>query len=452
MSDSDVQDEKFALMMEAPVERLVCRMAVPTIISMLISSLYNMADTYFVGAIGTSATAAVGISFALMAIIQALGFLFGHGAGNYISRQLGAQNLDEASKMATTGFISALIAGLMLTVAGLVFLQPLARFLGATETMLPYACSYLQYIVIGAPWMTGSLMLNNLLRFQGSAFYGMMGMTAGAVLNIGLDPLFIFVFDMGVGGAALATMLSQLVGCVILLMGCTRKGNIRIRPRNFSPSIAAYKEIFRGGTPSLLRQGLASVAAICLNQAAGAFGDVAIAAMSIVSRVTMFASSALLGFGQGFQPVCGFNYGAKRYDRVKRAFWFCIKSSLAVLLAMGALGFIFAPQIVAIFRRDDAEVIWIGAMALRLQCITFPFMGWVILCNMMLQTVGKAAKASILAVARQGLFFLPFLFVLVPLLGIWGVQLCQPLADLATLTLSVPLGLSVLREMKENDA
>jgi putative MATE family efflux protein len=449
LTSGDERDEKYARMTEAPVERLVCAMAVPTISIMLISALYNMADTYFVGALGTQATAAVGVSFSLMTLIQAMGFFFGHGSGNYISRRLGAQDWGGASAMAATGFLSALIAGILIAVLGLSFLEPFARFLGATETILPFACDYLLYILIGAPWMAGSLVLNNLLRFQGSAFYGMVGMISGAVLNVVLDPIFIFVLDMGVSGAALATMISQFVGCALLLVGCAHKGNVRISVKKFSPTRSAYREILQGGLPSLFRQGFASVATICLNQIAGGYSDAAIAAMSVVQRVTIFSSSALIGFGQGFQPVCGFNYGAGRYDRVKRAFWFCVKTATVALLFLASVGWLYAPQIVALFRRDDPEVLRIGALALRLQCLTFPLLGWVILNNMLLQTIGKAMKASLLALARQGLFLLPFLLALPPRLGVLGIQLSQPASDLATFVLAIPLGFSVLRELQE---
>jgi putative MATE family efflux protein len=442
------QDEKYIRMTQAPVELLVCSLAVPSIMIMLISSLYNMADTYFVGSLGTSAVAAVGVVFPLMAIIQAMGFFFGHGSGNFISRQLGAQRIEAASKMASTGFLSALILGALFCALGLLFMEPLSLLLGSTPTILPYARDYMRFILIGAPWMAGSLVLNNQLRFQGSALYGMIGMISGAVLNIFLDPLFIFGLGLGVSGAALATMISQFVGCSVLVIGCSRKGNIPIRLRDFAPSRGLYKEVVRGGLPSLFRQGLASLAAICINHFAGGYGDAAIAAISIVNRVTMFASSALVGFGQGFQPVCGFNYGAKLYGRVKKAFWFCVKSSLAVLILIAAGVFIFAPQVIAIFRRDDPEVISIGARCLRLQCLSFPLTGWVVLCNMMMQTIGKPVEASLLAMSRQGLFLIPLLFILAPLLGLFGIQIAQPASDFAAFFLAIPITVRVLRQMK----
>jgi Na+-driven multidrug efflux pump len=290
-------------------------------------------------------------------------------------------------------------------------------------------------------------MLNNLLRFQGSAFFGMIGMISGAVINIALDPLFILGFHMGVKGAALATMISQAISCTVLfIVGCTGKNNVRILFKNFSPSLHNYKEMVRGGAPSLLRQTLNSLSTIFLNHAAGGYGDEVIAAISIVNRVVMMANSALLGFGQGFQPVCGFNYGAKLFGRVKKAFWFCVKLAVMVLTASGIICFIFAPEIIALFRRDDPQVISIGALALRFQCFTFPLAGWIILNNMMLQTMGKAIPASILAFARQGLFLIPMLVVIVPIFGVLGIQLATPIADFCTFLLALPLGINALKK------
>ena len=441
-------EEKRKYLTEEKIPTLVLNMAVPSIISMLITSFYNMADTFFVGQIGTTATAAVGVIFPLMSIIQALGFTFGHGSGNYISRKLGQGEVEDAKKMAATGFVSALIAGAIFGLVGLIFLDGLVGILGATPTIAPYARQYAMYILIGTPFMASSLVLNNQLRFQGSAFFGMIGMGVGAVLNIALDPLFIFVLDMGVSGAALATILSQIVSFCLLLRGCTRGGNIAISLKNFSPSWARYKEIARGGTPSLFRQGLGSVATICLNFAAGIYGDAAIAGMSIVTRVLQFANSAIIGLGQGFQPVCGFNYGAKLYGRVRKAFWFTVSLSFCVLLIGSIVGIAFAPQIIAIFRKEDLEVIKIGALSLRLQCIFLPLSAFVVGSNMMLQTIGKPVKASISAAARTGLFFVPAILILPQFFGLLGVQMSQAVADLCSFVLCVPLAGTTLLEMK----
>lgn len=441
------REQKFKYMTEEPIPRLVCSLAVPTIISMLITSFYNMVDTFFVGRINTSATAAVGVVFSLMAIIQAIGFFFGHGSGNYISRQLGAQNTEEASKMASIGFFSALIAGAVLAGCGLIFIKPLALLLGSTETILPYAVDYLKYILIGAPYMTASLVLNNQLRFQGNAMYGMIGIVVGAVINIVLDPVLIFVCHMGISGAALATIISQFISFIILLWVSQSGPGIHISWKNVRFDAYFLKEIVRGGFPSLCRQGLGSVATIALNMAAGVYGDAAIAGMSIVSRITMFAYSALIGFGQGFQPVCGFNYGAKLYDRVREAFYFCLKTSAGFLILLSVAGYIGAPQLVELFRKGDPEVTAVGIAALRFSCISFSLSGGVVMSNMFLQSIGMAVRASIVAAARQGLFFLPLIFILPSILGLRGVEMCQMVSDILTFLLAMPLSISVLKKM-----
>ena len=441
------QAQKFHQMTETPVGPLICRLALPCILSMLVTAFYNMADTFFVGMLkNDSVTGAVGVVFSLMAVIQAVGFFFGHGSGNFISRELGKQHFDEASNMAATGFFSALATGLLICVLGQVFLEPLAVLLGSTPTILPYSTAYLRVILIGAPWMTASLVLNNQLRFQGSAVYGMVGIISGAVLNIALDPLLIFGFDMGIAGAAWATIFSQFVSFCLLLVGCSRGGNLRIRISRVQLKWFYFKRIIQGGLPSLGRQGLASVATICLNRAAGPYGDAAIAAMSVVQRIMMFGASTMIGFGQGFQPVCGFNYGARLYKRVRDGFWFCVKTATVFLLAVGILGFVFAPQLIALFR-DSPEVIAFGAAALRFQCVTFFFQGWIVMSNMMLQTMGRTVPATFLAMARQGIFFIPLVWILSSTLGFLGVQMTQAVSDVLTLACAIPIQMKVLREL-----
>lgn len=447
MGAEEQRQQKFDRMTKTPIPRLIGELAVPTIISMLVTSFYNMADTFFVGKINTSATAAVGIVFPLMAMIQAFGFFCGHGSGNYISRQLGAHNFEDASKMSATGFVSAFVLGLGILVVGFLFTDPLLRIMGSTETILPYARSYMRIILIGAPYMTASLVLNNQLRFQGSAFYSMIGITTGAVLNIVLDPLFIFVLDMGVAGAALATIISQFVSFCLLIAGTFRGGNLRLNLKDFSPSLKYYQNIVKGGAPSLFRQGLGSFATVCLNLMAGPYGDAAIAAMSIVTRISQFAASVVIGFGQGFQPVCGFNYGAKLFKRVQEGFWFCVKFCTSVLLVAAVCGWIFSPNLIGVFLKTDPLVIEYGSQALRLQALTFPLVGWITIANMMLQTIGKTVKASLLAMSRQFLFFVPVILTLPGFLGILGIQLSQPIADFCSFLLAVPLSISVLREM-----
>ena len=435
-------------MLETPVNKLILSLSIPSIIIMLITAVYNLADTYFVSGLGTSATAAIGVVFSLMGLIQAIGFLFGHGSGNYMSRKLGAEEFDRAEAMASTGFFLSLFSGVMLAIIGLIFLDPFMQLLGASETMLPYARDYARWILIAAPFMTSSLTLNNQLRFLASAKMAVYGMVAGAVLNIGLDPLFVYVFHWGAGGAGLATCISQIVGFSILLATTRRKGNIPIRWKNFTPNRYHYREIIRGGSPSLLRQMCNSLGILYFNHAAGAFGDQAVAAISIVQRVSMFAIQALLGFGQGFQPVCGFNYGAKRYDRVIKGFMFCLKIISVSLIIIAIFGAIFAPEIIAAFRADDPDVIAIGTITLRFQCITIPFMGFVVLCNMMLQTIGETGKASLIAIARSGLFLIPSILILVSSFGLSGVETAQLVADVLTLLLTIPLVLGTFKDMR----
>ena len=444
--------DNYLYLTTTPVPRLIVSLAVPTIISMLVTSFYNMADTYFVGKINTQSTAAVGIVFSVMSIIQAVGFFFGHGSGNYISRKLGAQETGNAEKMAATGFFWALFMGIFLAVVGLIFLTPLSLALGSTPTILPYTEKYLGIILLGAPFMTASLVLNNQIRFQGNAAYAMVGIVSGAVINVILDPILIFVFDMGISGAALATVISQICSFSLLLYMGRKGGNIRIRFKNFTPSLAFIKEIIGGGTPSLARQGLASVATILLNVAAGAYGDAAIAGMSIVTRIAMFINAFLIGFGQGFQPVCGFNYGAGLYARVRQGFWFCVKVGFIFLLVCALAGMGFAEEIVSLFRKGDPDVIAVGAAALRWQFITFPLGSWIVMSNMMLQTIRKPVKATIISSARQGLFFIPLIFILSHYLGLQGVERCQAVADLLTFILAIPLTCSVLNEMKRKQA
>ena len=442
--------DKHTKMTTAPVGRLITSLAIPTTISMLITSFYVMADTYFVGKINTQSTAAVGISFSVMAIIQAFGFFFGHGSGNFISRNLGAKNLGSAEKMVSTGFFLSFLSGLFFSIIGLLYLQPICTALGSTETILPYAEEYLGIVLLGAPFMAASMTLNNQLRFQGNPVYAMIGIIIGAVLNVGLDPLLIFVFDMGIKGAALSTLISQVCSFFALVYMTNKGANISIRFHNFTLNWSYLKEIAYGGSPSLCRQGLVSISTILMNVAAGGFDDAAIAGVSIVTRICLFINSFVIGFGQGFQPVCGFNYGAGLYTRVREGFWLCVKAGLVFLTVCSIIGYLFAPEIVSWFRAEDPLVIEIGAQTLRWQLITLPLGSWVILCNMMLQTIRKPAQAVILSSARQGLFFIPLILILPRVLGLQGVEMCQAVADFCSFLLAIPLTVPVLKSLRYN--
>lgn len=451
-------DKKYRVMTTAPVRRLVCKLAIPTVISMLVTSLYNIADTFFVGQICTEATAGVGLVFPIMTIIQAFGFFFGQGSGNFISRELGARHEREAETMAATGNLSALLFGFLFMLIGFTFTPQVLGILGATTDLVEaktvdYARDYMTIILIGAPFMCMSCVLNNQLRFQGNAFFSMIGLVTGAVINVGLDPLLIFVFHMEVKGAALATILSQILSCGLLYIGTLRSDSLKIKLKNFKPNLYYLKNICIGGAPSLFRQGLASVATLCLNAAAGAAAianpDAAIAAFSVVGKIMMFGFSALIGFGQGFQPICGFNYGARKYDRVRESYLFCLKVGLGFLLVVSSLGYVFASSIVAFFR-NDPEVIRIGTVAMRNQCITFTLMAVVTMTNMLYQNIGRVVGATLLAVARQGLMFIPVVLILPKIFEdpLTGVCLAQPLADLFAFAMAVPLAIRILKELK----
>ena len=442
------KEEKYRQMIETPVNRLIPKLAVPTIISMLVTSIYNMADTFFVSQISTSASGAVGVMFSAMAMIQAIGFTLGMGSGNNISRALGDRNEERASLFAATAFYTAAIIGVIILVLGTIFSQPMVYFLGATPTIAPYAQDYARYILIAAPFMLTSFVMNNILRAQGNAMFAMIGITAGGVLNMILDPILIFTFDMGIAGAAIATMASQMISFALLLYQCNSRDDcIKIQISKFRPNLAVYGEILHAGLPSFCRQGLASVAAVVLNFAAGPYGDAAIAAMSIVTRFMMFINSSLIGFGQGFQPVCGFNFGARRYDRVLEAYWFCVKVAVIMLTVFGVAAFVISRPIITSFRREDLEVIQIGTLALRLQLLTMPLQAWIIMVNMLTQSIGYGFRASLVAMGRQGLFLIPALVILPMFFGLLGVQLAQPIADVLSFVLSVAVVVGVFKEL-----
>ena len=446
MTNSQTQ---FIKMTETPIPNLVSKLAVPTIISMLVSSFYNMADTFFVAKLGTSAAGAVGIVFSLMAVIQAVGFGLGMGSGSNISRLLGQQKNKEADIIASTGFFSAITFGLVLTFLGTIFINRLMKNLGATETILPYAKDYAKYILFGAPVMCASFVMNNILRSEGKAALSMVGITFGGILNIILDPVFIFVFKLGISGAAIATLLSQCISFSLLLSCFIRKkSTTKLHIKNVSKKIGTYFLIIKTGLPSLCRQALASTATIFLNVSASFYGDSAVAAMSIVGRIFMFTMSAMIGLGQGFQPVLGYNYGAKKYNRVKEAIFFTGKIGTIVMTSFAIIGFIFAEDIMKIFRKEDLEVIIIGAFAIKMQCLALPIHPMIVVSNMTLQIVGKSWQGTFLSAARQGIFFLPLIVIFSHTMGLIGIQITQPAADILTAICSVPFMIVFFKEIK----
>lgn len=449
---SSAKKTKQEMMTNDPIPGLVTRMAIPTIISMLITSFYSLADTYFVGQIGTDATAAVGVVFPLMAVIQAFGFFFGHGSGNAISRHLGAKDVRTAEKLASCGIIAAIACGIIIMIFGTIFARPLSLALGSTESMLPYTMAYLKVLLAGAPFLAGSFVLNNQMRFQGNATRSMIGIASGSVLNVILDPIFIFTFDMGVTGAALATVIGQTVSLIILTIGYIKANCVKVRFSDIRYLPEQIREITAGGLPSLFRQGLASLATITLNLVSVPFGAAAIAAMSVVGRISFFANSAILGFGQGFQPVCGFNYGAGNYKRVKEAFYFTVKVATIGLVILSALGFIFAEELITIFRPDDMEAIAIGTLALRCNCITLPLTAWVNMGNMLAQTCKWTAPATILASARQGLCLIPAVLILPSFFDLFGIQIAQAVSDVVSFIIATVIYFKLIPRLDDKES
>ena len=445
----NASEAKYIRMTTHPVEKLIGTFAVPSIVCMLMTSIYNMADTWFVSRLDTQSIAAVGIVFSYMGLIQAFSFFFGHGSGNFISRALGARKTEDAESMAATGLISAMGFSIIVAILCIPLMTPVLRLLGSTDTILPYARRYFSFILLGSPFISGCLVLNNQMRLQGNAMLSMIGILSGGILNIILDPVLIFVCGMGVSGAGLATALSQMV-CFFLMLNLTgRNGGIRISPSKFLLNAEHAKEIAAGGLPSLARQGLLFLSTIVLNNFASRYGDSAVAGFSVATRVMSVANAILIGFGQGFQPVCGFNYGAGLYDRLLKALKFCAWVMTGYCTVVAAAGLAAAPQVMALFDEADPEVIRLGTRVLRFQCLSFPVCGVVVLTNMFLQNIRRTWPAVTVAAARQGLFFIPAVLVGALCWGLDGVIAAQPVSDICAFCLSVPLLLSAVHSLRK---
>lgn len=448
----DKQAKQYQKMTETPIASLVIKLGIPTTISMLVTSVYNMADTFFIGKYGTSASGAVGVVFGLMAIIQAFGFMYGQGSGSICSRALGARDVQRASKFTSTGFFAALLTGGLMTVLGLLFLEPLMKLLGSTDTILPYASTYAFYILLAAPFMCSSCVLNNVLRFEGQALFSMVGLASGGLINIFGDWLLMSRFQMGIRGAGISTAVSQTISFFILLSMFLRgKTSGKLSLRSVSRDFADLSLICKTGFPSLVRQGLTSISTMLLNDRAGVYGDAAVAAMSIVNRICFFTFATALGIGQGFQPVCAFNYGAKKYDRVRKAFLFTFLVGEIFLGVVALIGLQFTRPLVQLFR-DDPEVVRIGAVALAAQFIGQVFMPLSVCANMLFQSVGKVGIATLMSMLRSGLFFLPVLMITSAVFGLPGIQYSQAIADILTTLVAIPFVLSFLKELHSRQA
>ena len=437
-------------MTKQPVGSLVITLGIPTTISMLVTNIYNMVDTMFVGKLGTSASGAVGIVFGFMSILQAFGFLFGQGAGSIISRRLGNKDEDSASVVASTAFFSSMFMGLLIGILGTVFNTKMVYLLGSTDTILPYAKTYSLFILAAAPFMTSTFTMNNILRFEGKASLSMVGLMTGAILNMVGDPILMFGLDMGIAGAGLSTAISQFVSfCVLLSMFLSGKTQSKLSVRKITREFNVLFDIVATGFPSLVRQGLQAVSTMILNQQARIYGDAAVAAMSIVSRISFFIFAVGLGIGQGFQPVCGFNYGARKFSRVKEAFSFTLVAGEVLLGMFAVAGLLFSNQAIAVFR-DDAEVIAFGTPALRYQCMALFLNPLIVLSNMTLQSTGQRAWATFLSMMRSGLYLIPMIYILTYTMGARGIQLAQPVSDVLSFATALPVIVNFIRKLPED--
>lgn len=446
MTDTEIYYKK---MTETPLVRLIVSLGIPTTISMLVTNIYNMADTYFVGTLGESQQAATGILFTLQAIIQAIAFMLGQGSGTLVSKSLADKNCDEASTFVSTGFFTGIFFGFFMMIAGLLFLEPIMRLLGSTETILPYAKQYGLCVLLSCPMVIGSFVLNNNLRYEGKAFYAMIGLTSGGIINIFGDWLLVMCFKLGVLGAGIATAVSQTISFFILLYFYIKKAQSKINIKAMSRDLKEYLAICKVGFPALIRQGLSSLSGGILNNLTRPYGDAAIAAMSVVNRFTALVMCVGLGIGQGFQPVASFNYQAKKYKRVKSALVITMLIGLCFISVLALPAVFFSGDIVRLFQKS-AEVVKIGTVAMRYSCIGVLFLALSVPINMLYQSIRKPLMSSFLSLLRSGIMLIPLLFITTSLWGLHGIQMSQPLADMLTGLVSLPFIIAFLQK-KESD-
>lgn len=446
-NNDNFAENQYNKMVNTPVSKLITSLAIPTVISMLVTSIYNMADTFFVSQISTQASAAVGVVFPIMSIIQAFGFTLGMGSGSLISIRLGQKRNEEANVIVSTAFFTAIGIGLLITILGIIFSTQFLSLVGASNTILPYAQDYAKYIFFGAPIMTASFVLNNVLRSEGKAFFSMIGLTTGGILNIILDPIFIYALDLGISGAAIATLCSQSISFLILLTCFLKHKTVcHINIKLYSLKKEVLPKIVTTGFPSLSRQGLSSISSILLNTAAGAYGDAAIAGMTITTKIVMFIASIMIGVGQGFSPVSGYNFGAKRYDRVKQAYTFTLTAGFILMGSLATIIFIFANQIMNAFI-NDLNVVKIGVAALRWQVAFLPFHSLIIGTNMLMQSTRHIKSATYLSMNRNGIYFIPAILILPRVIGLQGVEMAQFVADVLSAITAVPFAIYFFKKM-----
>lgn len=445
-----LREERNKLMLEAPVYQVVPIIALPMVIQMLIDSFYNLADTYFVSTLGTFATAAVGVNNSLMTFLRAIGMGFGIGASSYMSRLLGAKKYDDASRTASTAFFSSMIAASIMALIIFIFREKFVVLLGATQNSKQYSIDYATFILLSAPFTIANTVLSQALRAEGSTTFSMIGMVSGCFVNLALDPLFIFVFKWGVAGAAAATGISKVVSfCILLTPYLTNRTISHIGIKYFSPSSEIYTEIGKMGIPSFFRTSLMSVASVLTNNYAGSYGDSVLAAASVSNRIMMFMSSMVLGFGQGFQPIAGYCWGAKKYKRVRDAFWVTTAYGALICLVVGTTLYIYAPQVIGLFTKTDQTIIDVGVFMVRILCVTLPAHVWVMIINSIFQAIGRPISAAVLGLSRQGICLIPSVIILNVLFGLEGLKRAQATADILSMCIALPMLIMFLKEINQ---
>jgi len=436
-------------LLNEPIPKVVVSMAIPTIMSSIVMSLYNLADTYFVSSLGSAATAAVGINHSLQQLIQMAGSAIGIGASSYISRLLGAREDEKASQVMSTTFFTAFALGLFVLLVGGIFIEPLVRFMGANDDVVPYSIDYASYILYAAPFMATVFVMNQTLRAEGSATFAALGTISGSILKVILDPIFIFTLDFGVAGAAMATAISKFVSfCILITPYLRHKSLLTLHYKKITYSRDIVSEVSKIGAPTLIRQGLMMVANIITNNVASAFSTSALAAISVVNRLMMFMGSAIMGFGHGFQSVAGFNWGAKRYDRVYKSFLFAAGCGTAVVSTLALVAAIFPEHLIGLFTEADAEMMAIGVFSLTFRCLVMPLHAIVMVSQSCFTALGRAKQAAILSLSRQGFCLIPCVAILPLLFDVKGLGAAQGAADILSFCISFPMTLRLLREVR----
>lgn len=431
-------------MLNSPVRSVIPKMALPTIVAFLINSIYSLADTYFVSSLGTNATAAVSVNQSVDLVIMMVGSLLAVGSNSLVARLLGAREEEKASKVISTAFFLAFGFGLVLLGVGTSLIHPLVRLLGATPTCEQYSVDYARYVLLVAPFMTCNFVMNQCLRAEGSATLSMIGMGFGGILNCFLDPIFIFYLDLGVAGASMATAISKLVSFSILIFPyLTRRSYLHLSIKNVKIRKEIIQPIASVGSSSMFRTGLSVLSGVILNNIAGGISDSVLAGIGVTNKIMMFPFGIILGFSNGFQPVAGFNWGAKRYDRVKESYRYSSRVALLGAALMGVAIGVFSDQIIGLFTEADTSMMEIGSLCIRLQCIALPIHAWVAIVNMYCAALGKAKGAFILATARQGSCFIPFVHLAAYLGGEYGIAAIQAVADFFSIFLAIPVSRNI---------